>query len=200
MIDGRERLARLAAGTASMGRSGGGGKPEFAGVELAGLLAGLSEDARNLALYRYCGDGSCRPAIFYAALLRVVDRAGQERWRLPPPEPGADGRLRPAEILRKITAAALIEIVESPVCQDCDGVGYQAGQGVLTPRQCQRCDGTGRYRPTAGAIASALGRSRQQYYEVWQPRYQAVVADLGGWVASLEGDVTAVLRKQMRSA
>jgi hypothetical protein len=200
--DFREVLCRLAVGSASCDPRGRDVLPEYPGCEAAGLLSGMSEEARNIALYRYCMDTSCQPAIFYAALMRVADMASQGHWKLPPPGTDAQGRKTAAEILRKMTAAALFEALEMPKCGRCKGVGHvlalgAGGSGSVTVCHC--CDGLGHARPHAAILSHALGRSRVQFYKVWRSRYEMVVIDLSGWISTLESEIGTVLKKQMRT-
>lgn len=188
MRDFREILARLGVQSVLSINGGGGGRPALEGAEVAGLLRGLEDEARDLALLQYCGDESCRPAVFYTAYVRVAGIAAAEGWQLP--KRGEDGKL--ALILRRMTAAALFELVEMPVCWECDGVGWV---GV---KQCPECHGLLRVRMPAKHVAQALGRSRQQFYEVWKPRYETVYNDLSRWINGLESDLIISLRKNVR--
>lgn len=188
---GRELLAKLTAGAVKLDGGGRGGAPELAGVEAAGLLFGLSEEATALALYRYAGHQGLEHVLFYEAYLRVVDLAAADAWKIPQGE----------ELLRKLTKCALFELLGTGVCKRCGGAAevVAVADGVIKRDVCGGCHGTGRQRLLDGQVARVVGRSERQYRDTWKSRYHDVVLELWRWSNALECELDDVFRVSLKN-
>jgi len=189
---GREMLTKLTAGAVKLDGGGGGGIPALAGCEAAGMLAGLSDEATAMALYRYAGNQGLEHVLFYAAYRRIVDLAGRDKWSIPVGE----------EMLRKLTKCALFELLGTGICPRCHGTGQVIADvdGVRKCCTCPSCQGIGRRRLLDGQVAAVIHRSERQYRETWKPRYQLITRDLGLWSSDLECDLDKVLRVSMKNS
>ena len=168
-----ETLALLTARSTNLNRVTRGGKPALTSSDVAAALSGISSPATDYALYRYVGDTSAQPRLFYIAYLRAVDVANRDGWQPP----------KGSEIIRKMTKAALVETFDCPVCRSCGGTGY------LGAKSCTQCGGGGTARIPDSTIAHALGVDKSNYSRTWRDRYQSVRRDIGGWVCNLDGEV-----------
>lgn len=173
-----ECLSRLTA-RAVPWQAGVHGRPEFEGVELAGVLAGISQEAQCLAMVRYMDDRQ--------ALQALVDLLASEgSWGLE-----AGGRLR--DLLR----LAVWECTQHPLCRRCQG--RRVVRVLARLAECPACGGAGHARIGDARRAALLGISRQAFGQVWSARYQRLLWDVRARVARWDDEIAAKLRRELRA-
>lgn len=167
-----ELLAHLTA-RAAPAEFGVKARPQFLGVEMAGMLARLSPGAQRLALFRYLDD---RSVLGDLAALAANGLAWQNHGGL--------------------VRVALEECLELPVCRRCQG--RRSARVGARWVDCPACDGSGRGRVTQAERARRLGMSRQGFASAWSERYGRLLDGLRIWLAQLDDEIAAKLRLEFR--
>ena len=127
-------------------------------AEIAGLLAGLSPMAMNLALAKYAGDIQSERNLIAQVRCWTVAIAIDEHWQVVKGRP----------TICNLSALAVFEVVRPNRCVRC------GGSGILINKPCIRCGGDG-YRSLSGRqIATGMGIDEAIYRRLWKLRFQRV--------------------------
>jgi hypothetical protein len=149
-------------------------------LEVAGLLKGLSPEAVNLALAKYCGDLGAERALIAQVRTWAAGVAVKEQWPVV--------RGRPTVV--NMCALAVMEVVRPNRCATCKGTGYK---GV---RLCQSCNGVGVKGLAGVVVAEACGLDGSNYLKTWRRRYEVVLQR----VSDYESDVVVLVNKNNKYA
>ena len=181
-MSGTETLALLCAGCckyhAPLGSNPEAGK--LSRVEVAGLLHGLSAEAVNLALAKYCADEDAERMLIAQVRVWAAGLAVKEQWPI----------VRGRPTVANMAALAVMEVVRPNRCGTCKGTCYKGA------RVCPRCNGVGVKRMTGVAIASACYLAQQEFSRSWLQRYEAILHK----IMSFDSDVVVYVRKNSRHA
>jgi len=175
-----EVLALLCAGStryhAVGGRSSSGDR--LAGVEVAGLLAGLDNQTMNFALAKYLGDEQAERMLLAQVRVWAVGVAVNEGWRI----------VRGRPCVLNMAAIAVFEAVRPNQCRRCHGNKFVGG------KVCGCCHGSGIGKLSTASIAEAIGVDKSNYVRVWRGRYQQCY----DYVQELDYKVLSSLNKNYR--
>jgi hypothetical protein len=173
-----ELLSLLCAGTCRYHPALGEGSAvgQLGRLEIAGLLRGLSTEAMNLALAKYCADLEAERMLIAQVRVWAVGLALKESWPV----------LRGKPVITNMAAFACLETVRPNRCGTCKGTGFKGA------RICPACNGVGVAKLPDMAIASACGLEKSVYSRRWRSRYEVIYRH----VADLDGQVLGVLRRQ----
>jgi hypothetical protein len=155
-----ERFAVLFGGCGSYrpeARSTAGGA--LSRVELAGLLAGLSEIEQNY-FYAFFGDEVCRRILDLQIYEQARTLAIREEWR-------GDGEGM-ARVIQLMARTALNELLDNR-CHACHGTCVTKRMKV-----CPSCMGSGVARLTDYRVAAIVGIDRGNYSRRWKQRYDRI--------------------------
>jgi hypothetical protein len=155
-----ERFAVMFSGCGSYqsgARSTAGGT--LSRVELAGVLAGLSDIEQNY-FYAFFGDEKCLSNLGEAMIGQALSLARREEWR-------GDLELI-AGIIRAMVQAALDENLDGR-CHSCNGTGVSR-----RARMCSACSGSGVARLPDARLAAIIGIDRSNYSRCWKRRYDRI--------------------------
>lgn len=173
-----EILAKLGGGVSRMdGLPGGRSAGELAGVELAGLLAGVDDLAMAYALVKYVGDSARFALLQQLVRSHVLSICTRRRWR--------------AVQLGQVQALAdgvVVESISPCVCPRCRGVGY------VGARSCKRCDGVGRVSWSTRTWAGIVSVDESAFRRHWQDRLN----DARGVLCDAEAEVVRAVRCNSR--
>lgn len=159
-----EIITRLNAGVTAYRAPSDRGFVELCGLELVGLLAGLSEDAINYALAKHSDDDASYWKLVYATREWAAGVAYREGWDIE--------RGRPT--VYNMSALAVAESVMKRRCRTCKGRGHERG------KVCRTCNG-GTYGQFPDAlIAHYAGLPETTYRRVWKKRYSFCYAHVQG--------------------
>ena len=159
---------------------------EYDPLESISLLAPKSIDLRHIPggfarltqhdiaakLAKVSPAASCLARLKFAGQWELIDDL--ERWvmvKCPPlkiPQPG---------MLRTMSHQAVIEVIDPKICRTCKGRGWMPIDAKIQP--CEACDG-GKYRYSEESRAKAVGVSRRQWRQVWEPLYLHVLTAAWG--------------------
>lgn len=167
-----EQLARLCAKTQSYD-VGYGGKAELTQVEVAGCLAGLSEETRVFAMAKGCQS----PAEMHAVLSQI-------RQFLLNRHPKASARVR-----HSLAVTLYQEIMDINICLHCNGTGF------VDAKECSYCDGTGRFKFTERHLKEKLNISTGNYHAI----YKKTCNEIRQHFAELEAVITSHILKKLKS-
>ena len=149
-------------------------------AEIAGLLAGLPVEARDLALAKYAGCVDSERLLIARVRTWAAGVAVKEQWDIERGKP----------VLCNLSALAVFEVVRPNRCGTCKGTGYK---GV---RICPTCNGAGMGKLAGVAIAAACELSAMEFSRHWRGRYELVYRH----VADMDGQIGRVLRAVAESA
>lgn len=172
-----ESLALLCAGCCcyhpALGSNADNGR--YSRLEIAGLLKGLTPEAMNLALAKYCADVAAERMLIAQVRTWAAGVAVKEQW------PVVRGR----PTVSNMCALAVMEVVRPNRCGTCKGTGCK---GI---KICQSCNGVGVKRLSGAAIAEACGVAQQEFSRSWKRRYEGVFGNVTGY----ESDVIVLISK-----
>jgi hypothetical protein len=152
-----EVIGKLMAGAVGVDFVCGTAGKELSKVELAGLLAGLSNHEMNLALAKYGVDEDASRRLLVGVSLHVLELAYKEDWS------HKDNRIFVA-----MAKLAINEIISENLCPNCNGVG------IVKIKVCNVCNGT-RHKVMSGRKkANIIGVTQVQWTRMWSSRYEDV--------------------------
>ena len=148
-----------------------GAKPMLTRHDAACALAGLDGASMGLAMIKYAGDPASGKALIESAFAQGYDEWLRHGWKV-------DQRT-----IAKMSAVALYEAVEKPICRSCKGTGY------LGPRGCHVCCGSGRSDLPDTEVAKAIGMPASTYRNPWKDRYSAIRSRIVSHVGRLDSRI-----------
>lgn len=141
-------------------------------------------DAQYLLLLRiYTQDKTVQQKLFYQIYDHAIGIAARDRWRVPVGK----------ELVRKMTALALAEVIEPRACPKCNGKGEVWLRSRSMPTLCDVCDGGGRKPPTLREKAAALGLEESNFAKRWRDKYEQIFY----YVVQLNMDGLRTLKKRL---
>lgn len=155
-----------------LGRGGSGGM--LSRPELAGLLAGLSSQAMNLAMAKYAGDLASERMLIAQVREWAAGVAFRDGWEV----------VRGRHTVCNMAAMAVFEVVRPNVCGRCKGSGWIVNNSNHLAL-CKSCDGATFKYMSGSRVANALGLPYTTYCRIWQPRYGLVLSHVWGIDASI---------------
>lgn len=170
-----EILSLLCAGSTTYHAAGGRGKPLLTKAEIAGLLAGLTPEARDLALAKYTGCLASERMLVARVRTWAAGIAYEHKWEI----------VRGKPVVYTMCWLAVDEVILPNLCGTCNGTCYKGS------RICPTCAGSGKGKLSGSAIASACGLSQPEYSRRWRDRYGLIY----GYVADLDAQVYKAARK-----
>jgi len=127
-------------------------------AEIAGLLAGLSREAMNLALAKYALDVDAERMLIAHVRVWSAGVAVKEAWQI----------IKGRPVVSNMAALAVFDVVRPNRCQRC------SGRGVSVNRVCSGCSGSGYKSLSARQIAEAIGIDESCYRRTWKVRYEQI--------------------------
>lgn len=175
---GVEALARLGGGVSRMdsGAPATGGS-ELSGIELAGLLSGLSDEEMAWAILVYVGEAARYEYVRELVRQHALSLKRRQHWRA-----ASDDQ---AIVLADV---AFEDVVSPGRCPRCHGVCY------VGAKVCGKCQGSGQVRRSDRQIAAALDVCLRSFQDSWARR----LADVLGYVHGLDGAVRGAVGRNSR--
>jgi hypothetical protein len=130
---------------------------ELSKSELAGLLAGLSEQAMCFALAKYGCDEDARRRIETNISVYVTELSFKENWSH-----------KDCKIFCAMAKLAIDEVISENLCPLCNGVG------LVKIKVCNVCNGTRHKIMSGRKKASVIGVTQVQWTRIWSNRYESV--------------------------
>lgn len=175
-----EALSRLAAKTQSLEGMPSGGIPEFSGVEMAGVLAGLPRGPELLIRASRMGDETVREELEQILLVKASKWFRVEDIAYP-------------GMLRALCGAILSQSIDPPRCRRCMGRGVIFHRGGRVD-DCERCGGSGRGAYGGDPLRRLLGLSTARWRRMQGP-IKNLEMTLAGWASHASGHIGRELKK-----
>lgn len=151
----------------------GGSVGVLSRAELAGLLAGLSPEAMNLAMAKYAADLSAERMLIAQVREWAAGIAFKQGWEIV--------RGRPTVV--NMSALAVFEVVRPNRCPRCQG------RGIVGVKVCLSCSGSTFRRLSGRATSEAIGVCETEYRRHWRGRFEQCLS----YVLGLDCDVNRLL-------
>ncbi|MCX4029566.1 hypothetical protein H0A36_03910 [Endozoicomonas sp. SM1973] len=139
---------------------GGFNRISWEDVAAALAMGNLDSIAYYLGRTKYCHDEQAKAALIALIKEQAQRLASKSQWRAT------------NERLERLSQLACLELVESPICRKCKGIGK-----ILTI-SCQQCSGIGYLRQSERSKYLYAGIDKRCWARRWKDRYEQLYTDL----------------------